>query len=369
MEASKDYRFKLMYALAMFMVVCGHCEGGGISLISDWFPYGGVHLPIFMFCSGYFYKSSSEDSMGKYILKKIRKLLIPLYVYTVIYGLIVQVSRLGGFSIGEPFTLRNVFLMPIINGNQFVYNLGGWFIAPLFMVQVGNVLFRKILRQLKPDLSEGIFFALNIILGIIGNTLACNGFNSGYWLPLVRALYFVPFYGLGIFYKSTLEKWAIKIPGIWYFAVIFLAKLLLECMLGKMPSFSPAWCNDFTEGSIMPIVTGYLGIAFWFRIAEIVEPVLGRNKYVNLIADNTYSIMMNQFAGFMFVKTIYAVLNKFTPYFYDFDWGKYKSDIWWYYKPWGIGHTLILYSIAGIVIPIVIQLLINRVKGKLMKRI
>lgn len=44
------------------------------------------------------------------------------------------------------------------------------------------------------------------------------------------------------------------------------------------------------------LIVAYLGIAFWLRI--------GDNKYINLIADNTYSIMMNQFLGFMIVKTI-----------------------------------------------------------------
>lgn len=64
-----DYRFKILYAMGMVMVVCGHTYGG-ISIISDWLPYGGMHLALFVFGSGYFYKSKSEESVMKYIMKK-----------------------------------------------------------------------------------------------------------------------------------------------------------------------------------------------------------------------------------------------------------------------------------------------------------
>ena len=67
MRKKIDYRFKILYALGMIMVVCGHCWGGGISLDGDWFPYGGTHLPLFMFCSGYFYKTSSETDVKGYV--------------------------------------------------------------------------------------------------------------------------------------------------------------------------------------------------------------------------------------------------------------------------------------------------------------
>lgn len=152
-----DYRFKILYAVGMLMVVCGHAGGGGISIMNDWFPYEGLHLALFMFCSGYFYKSSSEEHMGQYALKKIKTLIIPLYIYNVIYGLIVYLSRFRGFEIGENFTAENLLLMPILSGHQFVYNMGGWFIIPLFMIELYNVVLRKIMHGMK-QLITGIYF-------------------------------------------------------------------------------------------------------------------------------------------------------------------------------------------------------------------
>ena len=146
-QKSIDYRFKLLYTFGIIMVVCGHTPGGGIVLLSDWFPYGGLHLALFAFCSGYFYKSSAEDSVLKYFLKKMRTLIIPLYIYTLVYGLIVQVAWHAGFAMGGDFNFSNLVIAPITSGHQFIYNMGGWFVVPLFMVEMLNVLIETIQKK------------------------------------------------------------------------------------------------------------------------------------------------------------------------------------------------------------------------------
>lgn len=156
-EKQIDYRFKILYAVGMIMVVCGHAKGGGISIISDWFPYGGLHLALFVFCSGYFYRSKAEESVPKYILKKLQSLIVPLYIYTVVYAIIVQISKLKGFEMGDDISFYNIFIAPITNGHQFIYNMGGWFVAPLFMVEVYNIIIRKILKMINKNISEWVF--------------------------------------------------------------------------------------------------------------------------------------------------------------------------------------------------------------------
>lgn len=373
MQVNKiDYRFKILYAVGIIMVCCGHAQGGGISIIRDWFPYGGFHLALFIFCSGYFYKSVSEDHIGKYINKKVKTLLIPLYIYTVVYGIIVQILRLKGFEIGGSISLYNIIVAPITNGHQFVYNMGGWFITPLFMVEVFNILLRKFAKSFNKNIPEVIFFIIYITLGLLGNQLACLGYLNNWWIVLVRMLYFVPFYGLGIFYRHSLEKYDKRIPSFWYFTAVFAMKLVIVYHYGKMPVYGVSWCQNFTEGPVMPIIIGFLGIALWMRISTILETSIGRSKWINLIADNTYSIMMNHFLGFMLVKTIYALISKVYTGFADFDWVSYKTDIWWYYTPKGLEYTLIIYVIVGIAFPIIIQKFLDMLKDflhSLFKRI
>lgn len=356
-----DYRFKIIYTVAITMIVAGHCGGGGIDFtFSGWFPYYELHLALFLFSSGYFYKKTAENNVGNYIFKKIKTLIIPLYIYNFFYGLIVQLLRLKNFQMGASLSVNSLLIQPIITGHQFIYNLGSWFVIPLFMIEIYNILLRKFFIKMK--ISECIFFVINIFLGSIGNYLSYKGYNQGIWLPLVRMLHFIPYYGLGIFYKYFFEKYEKKIPTRYLFLVIFILKFLIF-LTGRNPTFTPSWCNDFSKYPFLPIIVAYLGIAFWLRLATVLEPVIGKNKYLNLIADNTYSIMMNHFIFFMVVKTFFGFISKFTKHCSDFDWIRYKSDIWYYYIPRGMYQNGIIYLIAGIMGPILIQLLINKIKA------
>lgn len=210
--------------------------------------------------------------------------------------------------------------------------------------------------------SEWLFFTAALALGILGNQLACGGYNTGWWLAIVRMLYFVPFYGLGILYRRKLEAYDRKISSFPYFTAVLAIKLILTIHCGHSPVYTISWCSDFTEGPVMPIVIGYLGIAFWMRMANLLEPLIGKSRWINLIADNTFSIMMNQFLGFMAVKSVYAALSKYAGFFSDFDQACYRTNIWYYYTPKGLEQSLILYTAAGILIPILIQKTIDLAK-------
>lgn len=65
-----DYRFKILYAIGMVIIVAGHCWNGGISLFYEWFPPYAFHLPLFAFASGYFYKNSHEGGAKSIFGKK-----------------------------------------------------------------------------------------------------------------------------------------------------------------------------------------------------------------------------------------------------------------------------------------------------------
>ena len=363
-----DYRFKILYALGIVFVAAGHCGRGGVSLLYDWFPPGAFHLGLFVFSSGYFYKSQSEDNIVQYIFKKVKKLILPMYLWNFFYAGVVFSLKYVGFTIGwGGYYAEKLFVSPIVDGHQFVYNMGAWFVIPLFMIECLNILLRKCMKFVKNEKQKEIlFFIVYCLLGVMGTYIASKGLNAGLWLVLVRMLYFLPFYGMGIFYKVLLEKFD-KCSSFIYFGIIFMLELLIICVYKKTPSYTPSYCNNFVDGPILPFVVGFLAVFFWLRVSKLLEAVVGRSKVINLIADNSYSIMVHQFMGFMIVKTFFAVIHKFTPYFSDFDWQKYKTDIWYYYLPYGIDQTKIIYLAGGICIPIIIQLIINKVKVMLKK--
>jgi len=355
-----NYTFKLLYALGIILVVAGHCNGGGFSIFYEYFPIYAFHLGLFVFASGYFYNPENENNIKNYIIKKIKHLLLPLYLWNIFYACLVYILKNFGFFPDVVINLKSIFMDPILHGHQFVLNLGGWFIIPLFMIHIINILVRKIFMHYKIKINENIYFIISLILGLVGVRIAYLGFNTNWYLVLDRVLYFIPFYSLGILYKKY-EKYD-RLPSVVYFSIIMGIVIFFIFLKDSIPGFTISWCNDFTSNPLSPFVVGFLGIAFWLRIAKILEPVVGRNKYINIIADNTYSIMINQFLGFMIVKTLFAFISKYSGYFNNFDMYKYKTDIWYYYIPHNLSQLLILYLIAGIIFPIIVQLTINKLK-------
>lgn len=117
------------------------------------------------------------------------------------------------------------------------------------------------------------------------------------------------------------------------------------------------------DGPILPFVVGYLGIFFWLRVCKILAPAIGKSKYVLLIADNTFSIMINQFGAFFLVNTVLFALNQICGLCPDFSIERFKTDIWYFYLVRGMEQFKIVYLAAGIALPILVQLFINKIKA------
>ena len=360
---SLDYRFRLLYALGMIFVVSGHASGGGVSLFYDWFPPYAFHLGLFVFCSGYFYKDDYERDLPGFFLRKAKTLLLPMYLWNLFYALLVVLLRRWGFSIGMMPSFQTLVTMPLYEGSQFEYNMGAWFVASLFMVEAVTVLFRRICPVSGSWKKETAAFGLSLLLGALGVYLARRGFRRGWEQAVVRMLYFLPFYGLGILYRRALERFD-RLPHGWYFAIIFFIQYIIIILCGRIPYYTPSRCDDFTEGGIVPFIVGFVAIAFWLRMAKILEPSLGKDKWVNTIADNSYSIMVNQYLGFMLLKAGFAFLQLTTNRCQNFDMALFKSDLAYFYVPGG-RIFYIFYLAAGIIVPILMQKFVNTAKRRL----
>lgn len=361
-----NYQFKFLYALGMVFIVAGHTKGGGFSLFYDWFPVIAFHLGLFMFASGYFYRQANENNISGFLWKKVKRLIIPLYMWNVVYGIFCYLTKsFGWLHIGGDLTLRNLLIVPILTGHQFGYNLCAWFLIPLFMVHVYFVITRKTVSKIFGGGNEWIYFIFSCIIGLVGIYIARSGYNRGWFLVLDRFLYFVPFYSAGILYHQKLEQ-SDNLKNFYYFGFIGLSILAIVCVHGSVPGYVPAWCRDFGKSNIfMPLVVGGLGIAFWLRVSRIMTPAIRESSIINKIADNTWSIMMHQFMGFMLCKAIFYYVSLNTLLFHDFNAVKFKSYIWYYYFPNNRHQFAILYLIAGIVVPLIIHWLVKKLQMKL----
>ena len=355
-----DYRFKILYAIGMVMIVAGHCNGGGINILADWFPYYSFHLGLFLFASGYFYKEQNEQHVGQFILKKIKHLIIPLFLWNCFYAIFVSFLSLFGFSIGTPVTLEKLTTLVLTSGHQFLFNLGSWFVVPLFSIQVFNILFRKITQKIESPYKEWLILSIYLAIGVFGVYLSNHGWITGWQRMFVRFASLLPFYEFGILYHSKLEKHD-RISNIWYFSTILIIQAIIVAIFHRPPSFIYANPDIAKYGYFMPFISGAIGIALWLRIAKILEPAIGKSKIVNLIADNSFSIMVNHFLGFFIINSLYGLLLTKIFHVGHFDVATFKSNIWYFYYPSGLPQFQIFHLIAGISIPILIQLFLNNI--------
>ena len=319
-------------------------------------------MALFVFISGYFYKTDYEENVGKYIWKRTKRLLIPAYLWNIFYGGMVAFLGLFGFTIGAKPDLYNLFVMPFVDGEAFQYNLGSWFVYPLFLVCIINVLFRKFLKLIHLD-NEFIVLIVYLAIGMIGintaieNPTAINGIVK----LLVRTMFFLPCYEFGRFYKAVLEK-KDTLNNVAYFAIIFAVQLILLTFCKDL-EYTPSSFTEFNNGFIIPYISSITAIAFWLRVSRLLVPAIGNSKLVRLIADNTYGIMVNQLVGFMCLKFVFYGLSCITSgsLFGDFNVASFKSSIWYYYLPNGLQQWAFVYLIFGLFVPIFISIILNKI--------
>ena len=351
-----NMQFCILSALGMVFVVDGHLNNSYLD-IGGLVPYYSFHMPLFAFISGYFYKKGSENRLGAYTRKKIVRLLGPYMVYNLIYGMIAQVLHLAGFAFGGDLNLWNLLAEPFITGHQFEYNLAAWFVPALFLVEMANVLLRRLLKGMD---SEYAVFLLYLSIGAGGILLARSGRYQDGWLTLVRMMFLLPCYGAGTLYREKLEQ-RDRADHCLYFGIILAVQLVLA-MSGRPLIYSVAFCNGFT-GILLPYITAGLGIAFWLRVCRILARAFEDSRYLRYFGSHTYAVMMHHIMALMVLKTLFAAMAKYTPLFVGFSFEQYKADLWYCYFPKNLPQFRVVYLIWAIALPLLFQCAIDRIKS------
>lgn len=377
--------FCILSALTIMMVVAGHC-GYHIMTVGELFPYYSFHVPLFMFISGYFYKDSEEEHPLEYVKKKVRRLLMPYLVWNLVYGLISWAMRTAGFAMGEPISFQTLFIEPFLHGYQFIYNYAAWFVPVLFVIEMMNLLARIILRSMvrgiwrlyqkmsvrnageiglekQESVVEWVMLAGSLLVGITVVWLAIGGHVWGNYKAPGRILLLFPCFQMGQFYLKKLEKHD-TLGNVPYFAVLIGIQVVLNVFFNGL-AFSSVWCTGFANGPVMPYITTISGIAFWLRVARIITPAVGESRAVQYLGHNTYAVMMHHVMAFMIVKMVIAAVAAHTGACVDFDFEQYYSNIDYFYFVRGAEQFGMVYLAAGVIMPLGIQALLERVKKRI----
>lgn len=198
---TENHTMRVFYLLAIVFVVDGHTTLGNLFDLNGLFRYYSFHLMMFAFGSGYFFKFYGGALSD--FAHRAKKLLVPLYLWNVVYGVgAALLRRFGGFELGEPISAYTLLLAPLTDGQHFVWNLGAWFIFPLFFAQVFYAGIRRL--SVRWHENEVMTFLLCLIPGCAAVQLCFFGRQEALPLFLLRPMILLPGFAAA---SSTAACW------------------------------------------------------------------------------------------------------------------------------------------------------------------
>ena len=376
--SDKNRIFQILTGIAILLVVFGHLDLRVLT-IGDLFPYYSFHVMIFLFVSGYFYKEEHEANFLQYIIRKAKHLLVPYFLWNIFYGILVTLLHRIGFGFGSNLSVKSLLIDTFADGHQYMLNFASWFVPALFLVQVVNVLGRKVLsllfhnslmkdrevlRDWEKRYKEWIILSITLLMGIATVYLAIGGHVWGYWKLPGRILFMLPVYEIGIFYKQILEKYANKIPDMVMLLVVLIIQVAIVRNCNGL-AFSAAWCSSFANGPIIPYVTTITGIVFWHRVSKILAKLPKVSYAVAYIGDRRFAVMMHHVLGFFLVNSAFycAYTLQLGSAFIDFDVHSYLYSVDYVYCINDNPLTKWIYLVAGLSISLLFYKVERTVKG------
>lgn len=351
--------FKMLYVIAILMIVDGHIGHFDYLDFHNLLRYQNYHIALFVFTSGYFL--NLQRSYGDFFKHKLSRLIIPLYLWNIFYGAVCWLlNNFMDFNIGAEFTLYNLLYAPLVDGHQFIYNMASWFLVPLFFIQTITFLLLKpfVDKQKAPHFTIiFIFFVLALIAGSIALTFGPkNHAERNLTLLVLRTFYFLPAYALGILYRHKLEKYDTLNSPLYFFTLLSIITILCTAYPGY--NHIPSWLDEINAPIIVIYTISFCAILFWLRISKILSPLIEKSKTLNYIANHTFDIMLHQFIGFMLVKAMFSGFS-------DFNHPAFKKNIWYYYFPFNEELISWFYIFITIVIALLTGFTTRKICSKL----
>jgi len=355
---TRNKTFTILSCIGIMLIVLGHLNYG-IFEFGGLFPYYSYHVLIFVFISGYFYKTEDEQNIVAFIKRKAKRLLLPYMIYNLITGIVVTILHQFGFLYGEKMSLYNLFVAPFAGGHQFMLNAAGWFIPALFMLEVCNVVGRLILSKIRIK-NEYIIMAIYAVFGITTVILAKRGSVYDWYKIPGRLLFMAPMLQLGRLYRADLEK-KDNLPSVIYFGVLLILNLILVYTQAGL-GYSVVWVTGFMNNPLIPYITAISGIALWLRISKILASVSGDFSFVDYLGKHTYEVCIFHLYSWLILGLIFIALSNAFGIFRDFDITSFKNDVYYSYVPLGIDMFKWVYFAVGILFPLGLCVIGDRIK-------
>lgn len=347
MEKKDNKVFMLLSVIGILLVVFGHMINSPNLMLNNLFPIYSYHMALFIFISGYFFK---DQKYIKYVLKKIKKLIIPYFLYRIFYGIIINI--LLHFSIinyGEKLSVYNIFVAPFTtHGNQYFFNVASCFVITLFFIQIIYMAIFKILKKFKCNNDYLLLFVF-ILMGCFSEKLDKIGINY----TIIRVMFLLPFYQLGKIYKEKIEKYDLANNIIYFIVILCIQTILLQT--GDLTYNLNLLRLD--RNYIIFFIASITGIAFWLRISKILSKCnIADNKILNYIGNNTFTIMMNHVFSFFLLNVCAIIVHKINNnIFNNIDYEAFKESVWFVVGSHNNVGINTIYIIFAITFPLILK--------------
>lgn len=183
--------------LAIILVIIGHAH----VVYPSWLKVEiySFHMPLFFFLSGMVFSVSKYNSFLEFLRKKVRTIVVPLIVFSIIawsinyiyYYIILKNIEVDSFG-------KYILKLLIESHGDARFRSAFWFLPAIFVSQLALYFIVKYVK-------EGISIILYIILAVIGSLYIYFGGPS---LPWCSDLIFVivPFMGVGYLLRTNWER-------------------------------------------------------------------------------------------------------------------------------------------------------------------
>lgn len=314
MEICFDNKVNLLKAFAIILVIAGHLQIDLVPL----FPIFSFHMALFFFISGYLFKEEHLNNIYAYIKKKFKGLIIPFYIYSIIYLIISQIILVHtGVSLAAKVTILNYVIAPFVLNPQikFLYSL--WFVTQLFLSLVFFVISYKVLKSTwNNKIFHLLFFTT---LGIFATFITPYDSNIVDLIALkmlfLKTFFSTFFIYLGFFYKTSIEN-KFNIYDKKCIALIIVIQSILWLFnksfrsgAGMSTGIDYALRVGIFNTPIVPIITSITGIWISLFIINILYAYIKDMKFFKQVGENTYHIMANHYFIIYLITTTFLVLK------------------------------------------------------------
>lgn len=345
MKSKNNKQFMVFSALNMMLVVDAHAWTS-LNIMTRYLTYNMFIMPAFTFVSGYFFRIDNKN----YLRNKIKNLILPYYVWWVIYALLlILLNKIFSIKIALDVTLDTLILGPWKGGECWSFNNPSWFVCFLFLVQI---LYYGLHKLFYKCWNDWVVFIVWTLVAILTTHYVTTNLINLVYCNVYRVFILGWFYHFGVIYKKYVEKWFNKETGLITCVCCIIAMAFLNQIFGVQHFLfnSLSWKVEGMENfgilsGIYLLIVGVIGIIFWLKISQVLVPALGRSRFFNFVSNHTFEIMMNHIFFMWLFNLILVKVNNIWP-LTNFDVNSAIIEPWyrWVDSKW----SNLMYFICGL---------------------